>query len=103
MNYLIFRTDRIGDFLISLPLIKSIKENKKDAKIYVVTSPKNNEYVKSNLYIDQVFELKSNTIINKIKLIFKLRKIVFNTVIVCDKKNRSVFLSIFLKSKKKNI
>ena len=49
---------RIGDFLISLPLIKSIKENKKDAKIYVVTSPKNIEYVKSNLYIDQVFELK---------------------------------------------
>ena len=39
-NYLIFRTDRIGDFLISSILIKSIKLNDKKAHISVVCSSK---------------------------------------------------------------
>ena len=47
MNYLIFRTDRIGDFL-TLPLIKSIKRNN-ESKIFIVTSVKNDNYIKSNL------------------------------------------------------
>ena len=53
MNYLIFRTDRIGDFLLTLPLIKTIKDSDSNAKIHVVTSPKNNEYVESNFLIDK--------------------------------------------------
>ena len=52
MNYLIFRTDRIGDFLITLPFIKSIKRNKPDSKIFVVASPKNEEFIKSNIFVD---------------------------------------------------
>ena len=32
MNYLIFRTDRIGDFLLTLPLIKTIKDSDSNAK-----------------------------------------------------------------------
>ena len=49
MNYLIFRTDRVGDFLITLPLIKSIKRNNKESKIFIVTSVKNDNYIKSIL------------------------------------------------------
>ena len=41
MKYLIFRSDRIGDFLITLPLIQSIKGNDENSSIEVVCSSKN--------------------------------------------------------------
>jgi ADP-heptose:LPS heptosyltransferase len=40
-KYLIFRTDRIGDFLVSAILIKCIKINDPSANITVVGSNKN--------------------------------------------------------------
>ena len=46
MNYLIFRTDRIGDFLIISTLIKSIKRNDPKSKIFIVASKKNEEFIK---------------------------------------------------------
>ena len=45
MNYLIFRTDRIGDFLITSSLIKAIKRKDAKSKIYIVASNKNNEFI----------------------------------------------------------
>ncbi len=101
MNYLIFRTDRIGDFLITLPLIKSIKRNNEESKIFVVTSVKNDNYVKSNSFVDDTFLLEKNTFISKIKLFIKLKKKNFDSIIVADKKNRSIWLSLFIPSKKK--
>ena len=99
MNYLIFRTDRIGDFLITLPFIKSLKRNKPDSKIFVVASPKNEEFIKSNIFVDNIFVLKKNNFYNKIKLYFQLRKIFFEAIIVSDKKNRSLLITLLLKSK----
>ena len=37
-NYLFFRTDRIGDFLVSAILIKSIKRNNQNSYIIVISS-----------------------------------------------------------------
>ena len=45
MNYLIFRTDRIGDFLIISPLLHAIKKKDIDANIFVVSSPKNDVFI----------------------------------------------------------
>lgn len=101
MKYLIFRTDRIGDFLIILPLIKALKVNNPNSKISVVTSSKNINFVKQNYLVDDVFVLKSNKITDKIKLFFKLNKFSYDVVIVSDKKNRSIILSLLLKAKKK--
>ena len=47
-NYLIFRTDRIGDFLLTAILIKSIKRNDPGCYIYLVSSEKNFDYINSN-------------------------------------------------------
>ena len=101
MNYLIFRTDRIGDFLITLPLIKSIKRNDFNATIDVVTSTKNETHIKSNTSVDNTFLLKSNSFIDKINLFFKLIKKKYDFIIVADKKNRSIWISLFLLSEKK--
>ena len=44
-KYLIFRTDKIGNFLISAILIKSIRRNDPDSFINVVASEKNYNYI----------------------------------------------------------
>ena len=61
-NYLFFRTDRIGDFLVSAILIKSIKRNDKNSHITVVASNKNYFYVKTLDFSDEVFLYPENFI-----------------------------------------
>ena len=101
MNYLIFRTDRIGDFLITAPLINAIKRNDSKSKIYVVASNKNKDFISDYNLVDEVFVLKSKKTKDRLKLLFKLRKNKFDNIIIADKKNRSILLSIFLNSKNK--
>ncbi len=99
-NYLIFRTDKIGDFLLSAILIKSIKRNDPSCKITVVSSEENYEYVNSFKFIDNVFFLKKG-FFNRLKLFYTLNKHLYKSIIIHDSKNRSKFISFFLKSKKK--
>tara|TARA_Y100000590_G_scaffold470047_1_gene661590 strand:+ start:1269 stop:2213 length:945 start_codon:yes stop_codon:yes gene_type:complete len=99
-SYLIFRSDKIGDFLTTAILIKSIKRNEPQSKITLVSSENNYDYIKTFDYVDDVFVLK-NSFFSKIKLILKLRKILFNSIIVADCKKRSIFVSFFLKSQNK--
>ena len=95
-KYLIFRTDRIGDFLLSMILIKSIKRNDKNSYIMVISSEKNYDYIKTFNLIDEVIMLKKGYI-NRVKLIFKLLKHKFNFSIIHDGKKRSKFINFFLK------
>jgi len=93
-KYLIFRSDRIGDFLLTAILIKSIKRNNPDSHITIVGSTKNYTYIKSFHNVDQVFLLK-NHFFYKIKFILKMRKYSYDYIIVHDEKNRSLLLSKF--------
>ena len=95
-NYLIFRTDRIGDFLLTAILINSIKRNDPNSHISVVSSTKNHHLIKSFKNIDEVIILKNN-LLDKIKLIHKLRSVYYDKIIVHDAKNRSSIISFFLK------
>ena len=70
---LIFRTDRVGDFLLSLLLIKIIKLNYPEAEITLVSSEKNYNYIKTFKTVNNIYLLKNN-FISKIKLILLLRK-----------------------------
>ena len=101
MDYLIFRTDRIGDFLITAPLINAIKRNDSKSKIYVVASNKNKDFIRDYNLVDEVFVLKSKKTKDRLKLLLELRKNKFDNIIIADKKNRSILLSIFLNSKNK--
>jgi ADP-heptose:LPS heptosyltransferase len=95
-KYLIFRTDRIGDFLVSAILIKCIKINDPSAHITVIASDKNYYYIKLFPYVDRV-ELLNNNFLSKIILIFKLFKYRFNNIILHDNKKRSKLISFFLR------
>ena len=99
-KYLIFRTDNVGDFLLTAILIKSIKYNDPKSHITIVASKRNYSYLNNFPYVDDVIELENNTI-NKIKLIFKLKNKKFENIIIHDNKKRSKFISFFLKSPNK--
>ena len=101
MNYLIFRTDRIGDFLITSSLIRTIKRNDSRSKIFIVASNKNADFIRKYDLVDEVFLLKSKKITDRIDLFLELRKYRFNTIIVSDKKNTSIFLGFLLRSQNK--
>ena len=96
-KYLIFRTDRIGDFLILAILIKSIRRNDPDSFINVIASENNYNYIKSFKIVDKV-TLLTKGILSKLKLINYLRKEKYNTIIIHDGKQRSILISLFLKT-----
>ena len=95
-KYLIFRTDRIGDFLVTAILIKSIKRNDPNSYIQIVSSNNNYNYIKSFSTVDKVAIL-SKGFFNKLKLVKNLRKNSYKSIIVHDSKNRSKVISFFLK------
>ena len=68
-KYLIFRTDRIGDFLVSAILIKCIKANDPTANIIVVASRKNSAYIKTFPYVNQVIQLE-DSFLSKINVLY---------------------------------
>ena len=97
-KYLIFRTDRIGDFHLSLILIKSIKRIDPSCSITIVSSNKNYEYIKSFKIVDEVILLKKG-LINKLKTFIKINKYFYRAIIIHDSKKRSKLISYFLRSK----
>ena len=97
-KYLIFRTDRIGDFHLSLILIKSFKRMDPGCSITIISSNKNYEYIKSFKIVDEVILLKKG-FINKLKTFIKINKNFYRAIIIHDSKNRSKLISYFLRSK----
>ncbi len=105
LKTLIFRTDRIGDFIISCPFILSYKEKFENNKIIVISSEYNHSYIKNFKFIDEIIPLRNETNFFKkllvlIKMILQLRKNDFSNIIVLDGKKRSFFISLFLSGKK---
>ena len=101
-RYLIFRTDRIGDFHLTAILVNAIKKNDTSAQVSIVASKKNFDYIKNFKLIDEVILLKNN-ILDRFVLINLLRKRKFKNIIVHDDKKRSHFITLFLKHEKKII
>ena len=99
-NIIIFRTDRIGDLLVSCPAIISIKKNIKNSNITLIASQKNYEYAKGLNIFDEVYKFPSNIFL-KIFFIFKLIKKRFDYVFVFDGKERSIITSCLIRSKNK--
>jgi len=99
-HYLFFRTDRIGDFLMSSVLLKSIKRNDPNSYITVVASKNNFFFIKKMNLIDEVVEYPSNSL-KKVFFFFNLLKKKYYLSVVLDGKKRSIFSSILVRSKTK--
>ena len=90
---LIFRTDRVGDFLISQPFINSINRSFPNSNIDIVCSNKNVFFVKQ-------FKIFSKVILYPNKFFFKIKFFLsiffsYDVIIVMDGKKRSIFNTLF--------
>ena len=56
MKICIERSDRIGDMILTLPVIQGIKEQNPQAIIHVIASQKNSKICKQFSFIDKIFE-----------------------------------------------
>ena len=98
-KYLFFRTDRIGDFLLSAILLNSIKRNDPNSHITVVCSSKNYNYVKNSHLVDEAILYPEKSFYKKIIFLLRMYRKKNYCTIVCDGKRRSIYSSILIKSK----
>jgi len=90
---LIVRTDRIGDVLISTPVIKALRDRYPDAFIAMMVSPYAKEIIAGNPYLDQVIiydkEGKHKSWIRSIKFAQNLKKKGFDLALILHPANRA--------------
>ena len=99
-KFLIFRTDRVGDFILSCILIKSIKRNKPDSEITVICSEQNYEYVKNYSLVNNAI-LYPKEFIKKISFFHLMIKSNFDCILSLDGKKRSILACVISKAKLK--
>jgi len=101
-NFIFFRNDRLGDFLIISNLIKAIKNKYPYSKITIVSSKYNNHFIKKYKIIDNVILYDKNyNILKKIKIFKKIISKTYEASFALDGKSFSFFCNLFIKSKKK--
>ena len=100
-KYLIFRTDRIGDYIFSRMLIYSIKKTNPKNIIDLVCSEYNSSYVKNFSDIRKIYILNKYDIKLMLKNLFDINKEKYDYCIVLDGKRRSILFSSFLNIKRK--
>ena len=96
----ISRIDKIGDMILTLPVIKSVKIQNPDSEIHVLASTYNVKVLKNIKYIDKVLSIGSNSR-SSIKEIRQLRKIKYDFFINFSPNIKSFILCFFSKSQKK--
>jgi ADP-heptose:LPS heptosyltransferase len=101
-KYLIFRTDRIGDFITSQIISNSIKQKSNKNQIDFVVSKYNYEYIKNFKYISNIYIFNKTGLkfLDIILLYIKVRD-KYDFLIVLDGKRRSLISGIFISSFKK--
>ena len=97
-KYLFTRTDRIGDFIVSAILLKSIKRSDKNSIITVIASQKNYNYIKKFSYVDEVIKYPTS-LVDKLSLYINFFFKKYDLVAALDGKKRSIFLCIITNSK----
>jgi ADP-heptose:LPS heptosyltransferase len=99
-RFIIFRNDRLGDFLILTNIIKKIKDKYKDAHITIVASSFNYKFIKNYKIIDKVYLYnRTDSFFYKISLIRDLFKNKYYASFSVDGKSFSNFCNFIIKSK----
>jgi len=99
---IIFRTDRLGDFLIISRIVYELKKKFPLYNITVVCSEKNLKMIKKLSFIDEVIVFnKYDNFFKKIKSFFKIFGKKYYLSLVLDGKKISLLCNIFINSKKK--
>jgi len=100
-KYLLFRTDRIGDFIFSRIITHAIKKKNSLNTIDIVCSKYNAKYVKNYSDLNKVYIIEKWNLKLMYKNLKEINSKKYDHLIVLDGKRRSIFFSIFLKAKQK--
>ena len=101
INILIFRTDSIGELIVTCPTIISIQKYFKECNTTLIASEKNFNYAKNLNIFDQIYKFPRKNIIDKFLLIKRLNNTRFDYIFIFDGKDRSIALATFINSKNK--
>lgn len=96
---LIVRTDRIGDVLLSTPVIKAMRDEYPDACIAMMVSPYSKEIVEGNPYLDEVIvydkEAKHKSWASSMEFAKYLKTKKFDLALVLHPNNRVHLITYF--------
>ncbi len=98
MKILIIQLKQLGDVLLSTPLAENIKYFYPKATLHFLTSPKAEEIVKDNPFIDKVLTLKDG-IANEIKTTKEIRKEKYDVVLDIQRTGRSKRITLLSNAK----
>ena len=95
---LVFRTDRLGDFIISKSVLNNLIHTKKFS-IDIVVSEKNFDYIKNFNSFNKIFIYRNSFL----KFVIEYKKFFLNRydyILIHDGKRRSHLISLFIRGKK---
>ncbi len=102
MKICIIRTDKMGDMILTLPIIQGLKELNKDYQIDVVCSSSNQKICDNFKTINNIFLLQ-NKFLEIFKTILNLRKKNYDYIFTFSPGILSILISVFSKSKIKSL
>jgi heptosyltransferase-2 len=96
---LLVRTDKIGDLILTTPVIEVMRKNFPNAYLAFLCNANTKEILKNNPYLDEILTLdkrgKDKGILGSLRFIFKIRKKRFDLAIIFHPSKR-VHLLLFL-------
>ena len=101
MKICLVRNDKMGDMILTLPVVQGLKEVNQDYKIDIVCSKKNHKICKNYKSINKIFLLQ-NKFYQILKIISKLRNEDYDYIFTFSPGIVSILISIFSKSKTKS-
>ncbi len=102
MKICLVRNDKMGDMILTLPVVQGLKEVNKDYQIDIVCSKKNHKICKTYKSINKIFLLQ-NKFSQILKTILKLRNEDYDYIFSLSPGIVSILISIFSKSKTKSL
>jgi len=102
---LVVRTDRLGDVLLSTPVIKNLRKNMPSAYIAMMVNSSVKEVVQGNPYLDEVIPFdkrgEHKGLINSIRFVNSLKKKNFDLVLILHPTNRVHLILFFARIRKR--
>ncbi len=102
MKICLVRNDKMGDMILTLPVVQGLKEANKGYQIDIVCSKKNYKICKNYKFINKIF-LLHNKSYQILKIISKLRNENYDYIFTFSPGIISILISIFSKSKTKSL
>ena len=101
-KFILFRTDRLGDFIITTRIIKSICDKFSNSHITVLCSPLNEEFVRKYKIINKVIVYdKKFSLLKKFKVFYYIVSKKYHASLAFDGKSFSNLCNFFLYAKYK--